>query len=274
MRAFYGSAITENLAKTPEGYLICRNVILARTATKIPQIYKASELGNSGSEQRIPVWRPESEVLSKSFLASLEGKPVCKNHPPGFLTPANVNTYMCGVVMNTREGPTIEGERTVEADLLIYDRALIDEILSGRLRELSVGYDTCYVEEPHGDGLMQTQLSANHVACVAAARAGPLARIMDSDSDRATSEVLEKYLQRHTPKPTVQSVMRRFEETLTRYAERGPEEARFCTGLVREMVDDTVRCAVMDAAASAESTAAEYAGAMKRFHRGRNYGRD
>ena len=274
MRSYYGTAISKNIAVTPEGFLLCRDCILARTAVRTPQIYKASELGESGSDVRVPVWRPREAVLSKSYLSSLEGKPVCSPHPPVFLSPQNVAAYMKGVVMNVRVGPVVDGEETVMADLLIYDKGLIEQIRSGQLRQLSVGYDTQYTPEPHGDGFVQSNLAANHVAVIEHSRAGPAARISDSDSDRGTSEEVRRYLARHTPKVTVQGVMRRFEETLERYAQRGPEEARFCTGLVREMVQDTVRCAVMDAAASAESTAAEYAAAMKRFHRGRNYGRD
>ena len=54
----YGSAISQNLGKTPEGYLIARNCTLARTTTQTPQMYKRSELGVDGPpDEQLPVWR-------------------------------------------------------------------------------------------------------------------------------------------------------------------------------------------------------------------------
>ena len=42
MKAYYGSRISGNMTETPEGYLICLNVPIARTGT---QTYMRSELG-------------------------------------------------------------------------------------------------------------------------------------------------------------------------------------------------------------------------------------
>ena len=42
MRVFYGSRLSDNMTLTPEGYLICLNVPIARTGS---QQYLRSELG-------------------------------------------------------------------------------------------------------------------------------------------------------------------------------------------------------------------------------------
>lgn len=61
MLAYYGYTISPNQIETGEGFLICKNVPIARTGT---QDYLGSELGLSGgeSEQIIAVVRPPDEV--------------------------------------------------------------------------------------------------------------------------------------------------------------------------------------------------------------------
>ena len=179
MRSYFGTAISENLGRTPEGFLIARNVVVSRTATRIPQLYKESELVQGGSDIKVPVWRPRESVFDPASMASLEGKILCSPHPPVFISPQNVNTYQKGVVMNVRPGPVIDGEETLMADLVVTDQQLIDDILAGRLREVSVGYDCMYISGPDGDGYIQKNIVANHLAVCAQGRAGPAARIYD-----------------------------------------------------------------------------------------------
>ena len=268
MRSYFGTAISKNLARTPEGFLICRNVIVARTATRVPQLYRASELSDSGSsEKKVPVWRMPEDVFSAATIASLEGKPVCSPHPPSFLSPQNIMAYQKGTAMNVRPGPVIDQEQTLMADLVITDARLIDEIISGRLREVSVGYDCIYLPEDSGDGFVQRNITANHLAIVPAGRAGPAARIYDHDGQQPTSEELAQYRDRHTPKPTISGVLRQFGQVLARYAARGPEDEQFCINLLNDLAVDglaRVNISTMDAASD---RAAEYARLCGKFHR-------
>ena len=66
MLAYYGSVISENITETPEGFLICKNVPIARTGT---QEYLPCEIGLPG-EGLINVSRLESEVLVRGALDS------------------------------------------------------------------------------------------------------------------------------------------------------------------------------------------------------------
>ena len=106
MLAYYGYTISPNQIETGEGFLICKNVPIARTGT---QDYLGSELGLSGgeSEQIIAVVRPPDEVFSEATLASFEGKPVTNDHPPGLIGPDEVKTYEMGHAQNIRRGRII-----------------------------------------------------------------------------------------------------------------------------------------------------------------------
>ena len=77
MLAYYGYTISPNQLETGEGFLICRNVPIARTGT---QEYLGREIGLDGadSERLVTVYRSPEEVFSDAALASFEGKPAMK----------------------------------------------------------------------------------------------------------------------------------------------------------------------------------------------------
>lgn len=173
--SFYADRISDHLGETPEGYLICLGARLARSGY---QSYRGSELGLA-TDDVIECYRPPSEVLDKTFVASLNGKPVCQGHPGTFLSKANATWFTKGTVTNPRAGSTLDnGDEVVEADLVITDAQLIETIRSGAVRQLSVGYDFQLVETE--DGFEQHKLRANHVAVVERGRAGPDVKILDA----------------------------------------------------------------------------------------------
>ena len=71
MLAYYGYTISPNQIETGEGFLICKNVPIARTGT---QDYLGSELGLSGgdSDRIIEVIRSPDEVFSGFQPAKLK----------------------------------------------------------------------------------------------------------------------------------------------------------------------------------------------------------
>ena len=59
MLSYYGTKLSPNQLETDEGFLICRNVPIARTGT---MEYLAGELGlREGAERLVPVSRSEEE---------------------------------------------------------------------------------------------------------------------------------------------------------------------------------------------------------------------
>ena len=181
MFAYYGYTISPNQIETGEGFLICKNVPIARTGT---QDYLGSELGLSGgdSSRIIAVIRSPDEVFSEAALASFEGKPVTNDHPPTLIGPDDVKTYEMGHAQNIRRG-TGEWKDFMIADLHIHDRDLIDAIQNGK-REISCGYECDYVKNADGT-YSQKNIRGNHVAVVDRGRAGKRAAILDSDKNKA-----------------------------------------------------------------------------------------
>lgn len=174
MRAFYGSKISGHMIRTPEGYLVCKEVPIARTGT---QKYRGMEFGGENPEKIYVVKRPEEEVFSKAALASFEGKPVVDEHPDENVTPDNIGRYIKGTCRDVRRGEGALSDCVV-ADLIIYDKDLIKKIESGK-RDISCGYD-CLWDPKDDDTYVQLEIRGNHVAVVEEGRAGHKVSIRDS----------------------------------------------------------------------------------------------
>jgi hypothetical protein len=178
MIAYYGTKISPNQIETGEGFLICKNVPIARVGD---MEYMASEIGLKG-DGVITVHRSPEDVFSPAALASFEGKPVTNDHPPELVTPDTVTMYEKGHAQNVRKGAG-EWEGYVIADLHIHDAELIRQIKDGK-REVSCGYECEYVD--NGDGTFsQKKIIGNHIAVVDRGRAGKRAAIMDSNTNTA-----------------------------------------------------------------------------------------
>jgi hypothetical protein len=182
MKAYYGSKFSPNMTETPEGFLVCHNVPIARTGW---YEYLGDEIGADGKEgQIVKVYRDPEEVFKPAAMASFEGKPTTDEHPMEWVTPENVAIYCKGTAQNIRR--SADEPDLLIADLMIYDSNLISEIKSGK-REVSCGYDCVYVD--NGDGTYsQRQICGNHVAVVKEGRAGSRVAIKDSKSQKKEGE--------------------------------------------------------------------------------------
>lgn len=169
--AYYGSSISPHIDRSPEGYLICRDVPINRTGV---QDYLAGELGLDGDPERVvKVYRLPKDVFAPAALASFEGKDVTDNHPPEMLTAENQSAYSKGHLEHVRR----VGDNTV-ADLFIKDPVLASQVEIGAMREVSCGYNCKF--EPYLDGYRQTNIIGNHVAVVPRGRAGHDVAIHDA----------------------------------------------------------------------------------------------
>lgn len=169
--AYYGDRISPHMTDTPEGFLICHDVPIARTG---PQDYLAREMMLDGDPERIvTVQRHPEDVFEAATLASFEGKPVTDGHPPENVGPENYSAYTKGHVQNVRRS----GDYIV-ADLYINDANLAEEVRNNVKREVSCGYLCSYV--PDGAGYRQSNIRGNHVAVVPKGRAGAAVAIQDT----------------------------------------------------------------------------------------------
>ncbi len=187
MIQYYGYTISPNQIETGEGFLICRNVPIARTGE---MEYLESELKPDGSSSKmVTVCRSPDEVFSEAALSSFEGKPVTDEHPPELLTPDTCTRYARGHAQNVRKGSG-EWEGHVIADLHIQDEELIRAIQNGK-REISCGYECSYVENEDGT-YSQHDIRGNHVAVVTRGRAGKHVAILDSKKTPKAAERPER----------------------------------------------------------------------------------
>ena len=169
--AYYGDRISPHMTDTPEGFLICHDVPIARTG---PQDYLAREMMLDGDPERIvTVQRHPEDVFEAATLACFEGKPVTDGHPPENVGPENYSAYTKGHVQNVRRS----GDYIV-ADLYINDANLAEEVRNNVKREVSCGYLCSYV--PDGAGYRQSNIRGNHVAVVPKGRAGAAVAIQDT----------------------------------------------------------------------------------------------
>lgn len=166
---------------TPEGFLLCRDVPIARTGE---QIYLEEEIGpgengervKGGADGTIIVTRDEQEVFTQAAIDSFEGMPVTDDHPQGNVTPGNWQDLAVGYVRNVRRG-IAEASGCLLADLLICAKSAIDAIENGK-REVSCGYNAIYDQLVPGYA-KQLNIRGNHVALVDQGRCGPLCAIGD-----------------------------------------------------------------------------------------------
>ena len=191
MRYHIAGSLSEHIKETPEGYLLCLDVPIARTGV---QEYQPEEVPlEAAGHGPVRIYRMEAEVFAPETVASFEGKPVTLDHPEDNVSPESWRELARGVAQNLRRG---EGESSdlLLADLLITDAEAIAAVRGG-LREISCGYDAEY--EGLGPGVgRQTGIIGNHVALVQAGRCGPRCAIIDTKKDvsmnKAPKDMLTK----------------------------------------------------------------------------------
>lgn len=172
MISYYGYVLSPNQIETGEGFLICKNVPIARTGE---MQYYANELELDGDPARpVTVRRFSEDVFEAAAVASFEGKPVTDGHPSEDVTPENYSAYTKGHIENVRQ----QGDYLV-GDIHINDANLISDVINNVKREVSCGYQCEYV--PLSDGTYkQINIRGNHVAVVPKGRAGGMVSIKDS----------------------------------------------------------------------------------------------
>jgi hypothetical protein len=177
MRYHIAGSLSEHIKETPEGYLLCLDVPIARTGA---QEYLPEEvpLPAKGRES-VLVYRMEADVFAPETMASFEGKPVTLDHPDDFVTPETWRELSRGTAQNLRRGAGKDADLLL-ADLLITDAEAIAAVRGG-LREISCGYDADYEETAPGVG-RQISIIGNHVALVEGGRCGPRCRIGDKNT--------------------------------------------------------------------------------------------
>lgn len=160
---------------TPEGYLLCRDVPVARIGTLM---YGEGEVPvTADNTGLILIQRGEDVLFDPKTIASFEGKPVTDDHPDDWVTPDNWKEISKGFGKDVRRGEGINADFLM-ADLLITDKDTIQAVIDGKV-EISLGYDADYIEISKGKGI-QSNIMGNHFALVDKGRCGSRCSIGDS----------------------------------------------------------------------------------------------
>lgn len=177
-------------ALTPEGFLFCRNVPIARIGT---QQYLAEELPEleAGRDGILHVERRPEDVFREETIRSFEGKPIVGNeeeeHPEEPIGPHNYKRYTVGTILNPRRGDVALNDFLI-ADLLIKDADAIAAVRAGK-REVSCGYDADYEQQGPGKA-RQVNIIGNHLALVKRGRCGSRCSIGDQDMAETQKKTL------------------------------------------------------------------------------------
>jgi hypothetical protein len=192
MAKFYTpTRLSENIAETPEGYLVCIAVPIARTGwQKYGEGETPLKVGDDGT---VNVYRDPKEVFRAQTIASFQGKSITIKHPEDFVAPDNWSDLTKGTAQNVRKSDEKDedGEECLVADLLITEKMAIQLVKNG-LREVSCGYECEYEQTGEGEG-RQFNIVGNHIALVEEGRAGNSYAINDHKWEGTmTAKVLEK----------------------------------------------------------------------------------
>jgi len=179
MRFYTVQKLGPKRSLTPEGFLLCEEVPVARTGE---MLYGPGEVPvEPGPDGLIRISRTPEEVFRAETLASCIGKPVTLDHPDDFVTPANFATLGKGAMLNLRRGTGIADDLLV-ADLMVTDQQAIDAIQTDGIEEVSLGYEADYEQVSPGRGV-QRNIVVNHVALVERGRCGPRCAIGDKEPE-------------------------------------------------------------------------------------------
>jgi hypothetical protein len=184
--------ISENIARDNRDFLICTNVIAARTGT---QEYLGKEIGVADPSLHDTIFyleRPAEEVFSEKTLKSFDNAPFTDGHPfEKNVNSKNSKTLLKGFVRNARKADFKDdnGNELLIVDVVVTDEALIKLIENGK-REVSAGYSWKHeVVNFDQRRIKVTEIRANHLALVHKGRAGS-AMIMDEEGNELEKLVL------------------------------------------------------------------------------------
>lgn len=170
--------ISPNKALTKEGFLICRNAVIASICTR-EYLHDELDQVKPNADGKVFLIRPSDVLFSDDTINSFEGKPVTLGHPdvPN-VTGENWKQFAVGTVSHVRQG-TESTAGCLVADIIIFDPKAIEEVVNGKATELSCGFDSNVIDQGGGIGV-ETNFIGNHVALVPLGRGGGTCSLKDS----------------------------------------------------------------------------------------------
>ena len=175
---------------TPEGFMkvkanVARTGVLDYYLFDFPSESLPDELKNAPLETKVRALYSPDEVFAKESLESAIDKPVTNGHPAENVTSQNARFFTRGFVKNVKKKGQFE-----QADLLITDATLINQIEQGEKEECSTGIrsevDWTAGEDPKFGvyDVVFKNIRVNHVAIVFKGRAGSDVKLANEKQDK------------------------------------------------------------------------------------------
>lgn len=186
MKFYSDRATISKRTVTPEGFIVIKDVKIARTGI---QIYAAGELSDvpgmpeefkNNPMKPVRVARLADDIFRPESLESFKNSPMVNDHPGVSVNASNVKSLQIGFSF----GDVRRVGDFIETDLKVQDAEAIKDILAGKV-EISNGYDAD-IEFRQGvlDGepfdAVMTNIKGNHIALVQRGRAGSNVRLSDN----------------------------------------------------------------------------------------------
>jgi len=112
--------ISPNKALTKEGFLVCRNAVIASICTR-EYLHDELDQVKPNADGKVFLIRPSDVLFSDDTINSFEGKPVTLGHPdvPN-VTGENWKQFAVGTVSHVRQG-TESTAGCLVADIIIFE---------------------------------------------------------------------------------------------------------------------------------------------------------
>lgn len=179
--------ISQHKGKTPEGYLVIKDVAVSRIGT---QDYMDYEMPSFDANERgiVTAIRNPEWVFERDSITSFIGKSVTFNHPSAGVDPSNYKMLEVGTITDARADIA---SGLVRADFIIKDPEMIAMLQAGNV-EVSVGYTSDNIQLQKGV-IEQTKIRVNHVALVpSGGRCGAVCSTRDHSIKDSVMELKEK----------------------------------------------------------------------------------
>lgn len=168
---------------TDEGYL---QATAALTRVGL-QDYRLSDItGNPNDTKIVKVFRPPETVFNDETIESAKLKPITMYHPSNMVDSENHHNLSVGTIgENVHQ---LDKDR-LGANIVITNKAIIDDILGGKVSEVSMGYAANFKEskgvynDEHYDYIFNGAMKVNHCAIVSKGRCGETVSILDKNED-------------------------------------------------------------------------------------------
>lgn len=253
----------DNLKLTPSTRKITAEGYLKATAalTRVGlQDYRLSDItGNANDRKVVKVLRPAATVFADETIESAKLKPITMYHPSTMVDSENHHNLSVGTIGENVH--KLDKDR-LGASIIITNKAIIDDIMNGKVSEVSMGYSADLKKESgvfndeHYDYVFDGAMNINHCAIVPKGRCGETVSILDKKEDTIMTkdEIKELLLNDMDFKEVLKSLLNDLQqpkETQNEKVEEQVEES------IQESVDEVEEPAEPNMESSADATVEE-----------------